>query len=350
MNNHELFMNRCLELALKGLGNVSPNPMVGCVIVVDDKIIAEGHHQEYGKAHAEVNAIAKVTDKELLKKATLYVNLEPCAHFGKTPPCADLIVENKIPHVVIGSVDSNSLVSGKGIEKLKKAGIKVETGILEAECKKLNIRFFTFHEKKRPYVILKWAETMDGFIDADRTENNTQKALQVSNAASKKLVHQWRSQEQAIMVGTNTALLDNPQLTVRDVEGKNPLRITIDKWLRIPKKNNLFDQSTPTLVFTAADAVSENNLEFVKIDFEAPVVPQLMNELYKRNILSLLVEGGEQLLTSFIKADSWDEARVFVAIKKAGKGVKAPVMNEQPVRTENSSGDRLLWFENNKVN
>jgi diaminohydroxyphosphoribosylaminopyrimidine deaminase / 5-amino-6-(5-phosphoribosylamino)uracil reductase len=339
-------MKRCLELAVKGLGSAAPNPMVGSVIVYDGKIIGEGYHRKYGEAHAEVNAISSVTDKELLKKATLYVNLEPCSHFGKTPPCADLIIEHKIPNVVIGSIDSNSLVSGKGIEKLIQAGIDVRTGVLEEECKKLNKRFFTYHEKKRPYIILKWAQTADGFIDSKRNEENTSKPIQISNSDSKKLLHLWRSQEQAIMIGTNTALLDNPQLTVREVKGKNPLRITVDKWLRIPKQFNLFDKSTPTMIFTSVEAPSETNLEFIRIDFEKKVIPQILEELYKRNIHSVMVEGGELLLNSFIDENFWDSARVFISDKTIGKGVSAPVLKKQPVVKENISGDKLLFYVN----
>ncbi|MBA3705452.1 MAG: bifunctional diaminohydroxyphosphoribosylaminopyrimidine deaminase/5-amino-6-(5-phosphoribosylamino)uracil reductase RibD, partial [Bacteroidetes bacterium] len=204
MSINETYMKRCLELAEKGLGSVAPNPLVGCVIVYKEKIIGEGYHQEFGKAHAEVNAINSVLNKELLKNATLYINLEPCSHFGKTPPCADLIIKHKIPYVVIGSIDTNALISGGGIEKLLKAGIDVKLGILEEECKKLNKRFFTFHEKSRPYIILKWAQSADGFIDMKRSESTSGKPLQISNSDSKKLLHQWRSEEQSIMVGTNT--------------------------------------------------------------------------------------------------------------------------------------------------
>lgn len=344
MANNETYMKRCLDLAVKGLGAVAPNPMVGCVIVHNGEVIGEGYHEFYGGPHAEVNAVNSVKDKSLLKHSTLYVNLEPCAHYGKTPPCADLIVENKIPYVVIGAIDTNSLVSGKGIEKLAKAGIDVKVGVLEDECKKLNKRFYTYHEKKRPYIILKWAQTADGFIDAKRNEENTSKPVQISNSDTKKLLHLWRSQEQAIMIGTNTALLDNPQLTVREVKGKNPLRITIDKWLRIPKQFYLFDKSTPTLIFTSVDQASETNLEFVKIDFEEPIIPQVMDELYKRNIQSLLVEGGELLLNSFIDSELWDAARVFIADKELKKGVNAPVLKQQPVVRENISGDKLLFY------
>ena len=346
MNIHETYMKRCLGLAAKGLGTVAPNPMVGCVIVSEGEITGEGYHQQFGLAHAEVNAINAVEDKESLKNATLYVNLEPCSHYGKTPPCADLIIEHKIPRVIIGSIDSNSLVAGKGQEKLLKAGIEVKTGVLEEECKKLNSRFFTFHEKKRPYIILKWAQTKDGFIDSKRTEDSIEKAIQISNSESKKLLHKWRSQEQAIMVGTNTALLDNPRLTVREVQGNNPLRITIDKWLRIPKSYHLFDTSTPTVVFTASDEPSLTNLDFVKIDFEQPIIEQIIKELFSRNIQSLLVEGGELLLNSYINSGYWDEARVFVSERTLGKGVNAPVIKQNPASKENSSGDKLLFYVN----
>lgn len=344
MNVSETYMNRCLELARQGLGHVAPNPMVGCVIVNDEKIIGEGFHEQFGQAHAEVNAINSVKNRELLKTATLYVNLEPCSHFGKTPPCADLIIEMGIPKVIIGCIDTHSEVSGKGIEKLKQAGIEVIVGVLEKESNFLNKRFFTFHEKNRPYIILKWAQTADGFIDAKRNEENTSKPIQISNSDSKKLLHLWRSQEQAIIIGTNTALLDNPQLTVREVKGRNPLRITIDKWLRIPKQFNLFDKSTPTLIFTSVQEPSQNNLEFVQIDFEKPIIPQVLDELFKRNIQSIIVEGGELLLNSFIDSNLWDSARVFISDKKFGKGINAPVLKQSPVVKENISGDKLLFY------
>lgn len=346
MNSHEFYIRRCLELGKKALREVAPNPMVGSVIVLDGKIIGEGYHQFYGKEHAEVNAIRSVQDKSALKDATLFVNLEPCSHYGKTPPCADLILEHHISHVVIGSVDTNSLVAGQGIERLKKAGVKVEVGILEEECRELNKRFFTHHEKKRPFVILKWAQTKDGFIDNKRELNDKKKALQISNEASQKLVHRWRSEEQAIVVGTHTALLDNPQLTVRAISGKNPLRIAIDRTLRIPPDYHLMDKSTPTLILTEKEAESEINLEYVQMDFNIPLVPQLLHELYKRNIRSLLVEGGEQLLNSFIQAGLWDEAAIFISDITIEKGVQAPSLIEQPFSTENINGDQLLKYKN----
>jgi diaminohydroxyphosphoribosylaminopyrimidine deaminase/5-amino-6-(5-phosphoribosylamino)uracil reductase len=346
MNNAEYYMKRCLELGAKALREVAPNPMVGSVIVHEGTTIGEGYHIFYGKEHAEVNAIRSVSDKSLLKNSTLYVNLEPCSHFGKTPPCADLIVKHQIPHVVIGSMDTNSLVAGQGIEKLKKAGVKVEIGILQDECRELNKRFFTHHEKKRPYIILKWAQTQDGFIDYKRLLSDQEKALQITNEASQKLVHQWRSEEQAIIVGTNTTLLDNPQLTVRMISGKNPLRLTIDRTLRIPKDYHLLDKSTPTLVFTEQEAESEINLEYVTIDFTIPIVPQILQELHKRNIRSLLVEGGTRLLNGFIENGFWDEANIFISDKKIDTGVYAPLLIEKPIQTEDVSGDRLLRFRN----
>lgn len=347
MNDHETYMKRCLELAAKGLGHTAPNPMVGSVIVLDGQIIGEGYHEQYGKAHAEVNAIHSVKDKSLLKKATLYVNLEPCSHFGKTPPCADLIVEHKIPYVVIGTIDTFAQVSGRGIEKLLKAGIDVKTGILEDECKELNRRFFTYHEKKRPYIILKWAQTADGFIDIVRNEDGLEKPLQITSEESKALVHQWRNEEQAIMVGKRTALLDNPKLTARTGNKKNPLRIVTDRQLSIPPHYFLMDKSTPTLVFTAADATSENNLEYVKLDFDDPLLPQILNTLYQKNILSVIVEGGTKLINSFIHQHLWDEARVFIAEKKIEQeGVNAPELDAKPVIRREVDGDQLLIYRN----
>ncbi len=339
-------MERCLKLAIKGLGKVAPNPMVGSVIVVDDKIIGAGYHRQYGGAHAEVNAINSVLDKKLLKRATLYVNLEPCSHFGKTPPCADLIIKHKIPYVVIGCIDASAKVNGQGIKKLKKAGIDVRVNVLQNKCGTLNKEFFTYHEKKRPYVILKWAQTADHFIDAKRDIYNAKKAIPISNQQDKILTHKLRSQTQAIMVGTNTALLDNPHLTTREVKGKNPLRIAIDRDLKIPKQFNLLDKSTPTIIFTVGSAVSEHNLEFVKINFKQNILPQILNELYKRKIQSVMIEGGAQLLNSLIKNNLWDEMRVFTANKKIKTGVKAPVINLRPTKVEKIGSDKLQTYVN----
>lgn len=321
--------------------------MVGCVIVLDNEIIGEGYHEQYGKAHAEVNAINSVNDKSLLKKATLYVNLEPCSHFGKTPPCADLIVEHNIPYVVIGTIDTFAQVSGRGIEKLAKAGIDVRTGVLEDECKELNKRFFTFQEKQRPYIILKWAQTSDGFIDVIRSEDGTDKPLRISNDASQKLSHTWRSLEQAIIVGKRTAMADNPQLTVREIPGKNPLRIALDRNLTIPKNYFLLDKSTPTLIFTSADTASEPNLEYKRLNFDDELLPQILETLYEKNIQSLIVEGGTKLINSFVHNGLWDEARVFISQQTIEDGVNAPELNLRPASKEDVEGDQLLVFKNN---
>src|SRR3989344_1776503 len=337
----EKYMRRCLNLAIKGMGNVAPNPMVGSVIVVQNKIIGVGYHKQYGGAHAEVNAINSVLDKKLLKKAVLYVNLEPCSHFDKTPPCVDLIIKHKIPQVVIGCVDPFAKVNGQGIKKLEKAGVDIKVNILQNECRALNKNFFTYHEKKRPYIILKWAETADRFIDAKRDKRSGLEAMQISNRRSKILIHKWRSQMEAIMVGTNTALLDNPHLTTREVRGRNPLRIAIDRDLKIPKQFNLLDKSTPTIIFTGKNVASKHNLEFVKINFKKNIIPQILNKLCKRGVQSLMVEGGAQLLNSFIKNNLWDEMRVFSAKKKIKIGVKAPVIDLRPKKMEKIGSDKL---------
>lgn len=343
VTSDEMYMKQCLQLAEKGRGHTAPNPLVGCVVVHQGKVIGEGFHERLGGPHAEVNAIRSVIRKELLKDSTLYVNLEPCCHMGKTPPCCDLIIEHKIPRVVIGTIDPNPLVNWKGAERLAAGGCHVVTGVLEKECQALNIRFFTYFEKKRPYIILKWAQSADGFIDAERS-SPSQGPAQISNAESKKLLHKWRSEEQAILVGTNTALLDNPMLTVREWEGRNPLRLVTDKWLRIPKHYHLLDKSTPTVVYTGSSTESTVNLEYVRINFDAGIVNHILTDLYTRGIQSLMVEGGEKLLTRFIEQNLWDEARVFVSHKKLGKGVAAPVLMAAPASTENIAGDRLLRF------
>lgn len=356
---------RCLELAKLGMGNVAPNPMVGCVIVYQNQVIAVGYHENFGEAHAEVNAINAVTDKTLLKESTLYVNLEPCSHSGKTPPCADLIIKHKIPNIVIGCIDSYSEVAGKGIEKLKAAGINVVVGVLEEKSKALNKRFFTFHNKKRPYIILKWAETKDGFIDIDRhceersnlNKNSSNQSKDcfvprndvnnwITSSYSKKLVHQWRSEEQAIMIGTNTALNDNPKLTVREVKGKNPLRVVLDLDLRLPNELNIFDGSTPTLVFNYLKSDTKTNLEFVKIDKEKDLLTQILEELYHRNILSIIIEGGAQLLQTFITQNLWDEAKVFIGEKEFKTGLKAPKFDKIPINSLQFDTDVLNTYIN----
>lgn len=327
-------MQRCLHLAVQGLGSVAPNPMVGCVIVHNGKIIGEGFHEKYGSAHAEVNAIRSVTDEKLLAQSTLYVNLEPCSHYGKTPPCANLIVEKKIPRVVIGSYDPNPLVAGKGIKLLRENGVEVMTEVLKPEADFLNRRFFTFHTQQRPYIILKWAQSADGFIaPADG------KPYWLTNEVSKKLVHQWRSEEQAIMIGTNTARTDNPQLTVRLWHGNNPLRVVIDRTLSLPASLHIFNAEAATLVFNEKGNAVKGNIEKVKIDFSANIEEQILHELFKRNILSIMIEGGTQFLNSFINRLLWDEARVFTVTKKLNEGVKAPqvsgtILNEMDVERD----------------
>ena len=340
MNLYEKYMKRCFELAEKGFGKVAPNPMVGCVIVYQGKIIGEGYHKKFGGAHAEVNAINSVETHTYasLCNATLYVNIEPCSHFGKTPPCADLIIKNKINYVVIGTPDPNSLVAGRGIQKLVSAGCDVKVGVMEAECKELNKRFFTFHEKKRPCIILKWAQTKDNYMGIKNEK------LKITNKQSTKRVHQWISEEQAIMVGTNTALIDNPKLTVRNVKGENPLRVVIDRNLKIPSTFHLLDKKVPTIVFTANPKPSVKNSEYVKVDFKKSVLRQILNELYQRNIQSLIVEGGANLLNSFIRENLWDEARVFTSnknLQNKTKGISSPSISGKTILKKKIGNDEL---------
>jgi diaminohydroxyphosphoribosylaminopyrimidine deaminase/5-amino-6-(5-phosphoribosylamino)uracil reductase len=322
MSTAETFMQRCLDLALLGIGDVAPNPMVGCVIVHNGLVIGEGYHEKYGGPHAEVNAIRSVKNPELLTESTLYVSLEPCAHFGKTPPCSDLIIEMRIPRVVIGTIDPFAEVSGKGIERMKRAGIEVEVGVLEKKCRNLNRRFFTFHEQKRPYIILKWAQTLDGFIDTDHTER--QHPTWITNSLAKRLVHKQRSEESAILIGTNTAEYDNPALTVREWSGTQPIRMTIDRTGRLNSGLTIFDGQAPTWVFTGIDQPDRENLKFIKLNFDRNILPQMMDELYRCGILSIIVEGGSKLLNSFLELNLWDEAFVYTGNQFFGKGVAAP--------------------------
>jgi diaminohydroxyphosphoribosylaminopyrimidine deaminase/5-amino-6-(5-phosphoribosylamino)uracil reductase len=344
MNIDEKYMEICLDLAKQGIGKVAPNPMVGCVIVHNNKIIGQGYHEFYGGPHAEVNAVASVTDKALLKESTLYVNLEPCAHFGKTPPCANLIVEHQIQKVVIGCVDTFSEVSGKGIEKLANNDIDVTVGVLKEKSEELNKRFFTFHAKKRPYIILKWAQTQDGFIDVDR-KTSPEVNNWITTPVSKKMVHQWRAEEQAIMVGTNTALNDNPSLTVREVDGDNPTRIVLDINLRLPENLIIFDKTVQTIIFNTLKNESTNNLDYVKIE-QKNIIPQILKELYNREIQSVIIEGGAQLLNSFIKQNLWNEARVFTGEKTFKKGLKSPQLDKSPTSTTQIDSDILKTYFN----
>lgn len=318
------YMKRCLELAKLGAGFVAPNPMVGAVLVYDERIIGEGWHQQYGKAHAEVNCLASVKeeDRKFIAQSVLYVSLEPCAHFGKTPPCTDLIIQHKIPKVVIGCRDPFKEVDGKGIEKLKEAGVVVEMSDAqtESECKNLNKRFFTFQTQHRPYVILKWAQTADSKISSNSGER-----LHISNEYTNRMVHQWRSEEAAILVGTNTAMLDNPELTTRLWPGASPMRLVIDMNLRLPDSLKVFNGKVKTFVFNAVKQKEGENLVYYKLEKNKGLVAQLKAALYQLKIQSVLVEGGAKLLQSFIDEGVWDEIRMISNVQLSiGNGLTAP--------------------------
>jgi len=347
LTENEKYLHRCLQLAQLGAGHVAPNPMVGAVLVYEDRIIGEGYHQQYGQAHAEVhciNSVAAAADKQWIDKSTLYVSLEPCAHFGKTPPCADLIIKNKIPNVVIGCRDSYTEVNGKGIEKLKAAGVQVTVGVLEKEAMELNKRFFTFHQQQRPYIILKWAQTADNKIAAATYER-----LLISNEFTNRLVHQWRTEEAAIMVGTNTALKDDPSLTARLYPGNNPLRLVIDIGLKLPASLKLLDSTVKTIVFNKEKQEEGTMLSFYKIDAKEKAIPQILKALYHLKIQSVIIEGGAKLLQSFIDDNLWDEARVITnTTMKIGEGIDAPVLQQQQLTTEQIIlTDKIQYFSNN---
>ena len=342
MTQNERYMSRALELAELGRGAVSPNPMVGCVIVLQDKIIGEGYHQLYGGPHAEVNAINSVKNQADLSLSTAYVTLEPCAHWGKTPPCAHLLVEKGIRKVVIAALDSNPLVAGKGVDILQKAGIEVVTGILESRARVQNKRFFTQQEKQRPYVILKWAQSQDGFLAKEDYSSKW-----ISNAQSRQLVHKWRAEEDAILVGKNTALHDNPSLTVRDWTGKNPIRIVLDPLLKLPNDLHLFDRQVPTLCFNTVKAGLIQNLEWVKISTQFEVL-EILAELNQRKIQSLIVEGGAFVINQFIKENLWDEARVFTGPVNFESGISAPILPAKPQETISIQEDILHTYHNGR--
>ena len=317
-----------------------PNPSVGAVIVFEGKIIGEGFTSAYGGNHAEVNAINAVLDKSLLSKSIIYVSLEPCSHFGKTPPCCDLIIQYKIPNVVIGTVDSNSKVAGNGIKKLIESGVHVIVGILEKECRDTNIRFFTFHEKKRPYIILKWAESQDGFIaplpEQNQEDRIKRKPIWITNSYSRQLVHKWRSEEQAILVGTQTVVTDNPKLDVRNWTGKNPVRIVLDQNKRIPKESSIFDNAAKTLLITKEI-----------IDFNENLAVNMVKYLHDNNLQSVIIEGGRQVLQTFIDANLWDEARIFKGSVFFYNGTKAPLLNKTKWKEKNTiQNDELLIYSN----
>jgi diaminohydroxyphosphoribosylaminopyrimidine deaminase/5-amino-6-(5-phosphoribosylamino)uracil reductase len=343
---HEKYMYRCIELAKKATGNTYPNPMVGSIIVHRGKIIGEGFHKKAGEAHAEVIAVNSVKNMELLKESTLYVNLEPCAHQGRTPACSTFIIENKIPRVFIGCEDSFSKVAGKGVEMMRSAGIDVKIGILEKESRELNKRFFTFHEKKRPYIILKWARTIDGFIDFERKPTTPVKPNWITDENARVIVHKWRAEEQAIMIATNTAEKDNPKLNLRDWAGNQPTRIVLDRDLRLKDELFLFDGTQSTLVFTGRQKENRKNVEYIRINFDDGFCEQLFEELYKRELQSVFIEGGAKFLQYLIDSGHWDEAREFIGDVKFFKGTAAPRINQQAFKKENISGSKLYLYKN----
>lgn len=334
MSIHETYIQRCIDIGTYGLGTTAPNPMVGAIIVYNGKIIGEGYTSAFGGHHAEVNAINAVKHKALLDKSTLYVTLEPCSHFGKTPPCSDLIIQHEIPKVVIGCVDDNPQVAGKGIAKLKAAGCQVTVGILENECKVHHKRFFTFHNKKRPYVILKWAETFDGFIAPETKQ--TKKPVWITNEFSRQLVHKWRAEEQAILVGTTTVLEDNPSLTVRNWSGKHPIRIVINRASKLSKDYSVFNNNSETCI------ISEN-----EINFNKPLAQEICKFLYSKDINSVIIEGGAQTLQTFIDENLWDEARVFKGKCEFKTGIKAPNFSGTLISETTIMEDTLLRYANN---
>ena len=341
MKTHEHFIDKCIRLARKGALDVSPNPMVGCVIVNDGEIIGEGYHKEYGKNHAEVNAINSVKDKSVLKNSILYVNLEPCCHHGKTPPCTDLIIKYNIPKVVIGCIDTFSKVSGQGIKKLKDNSVDVIYGVLEKDCIELNKRFFCYHIKKRPYIILKWAKSKDNFI----APINQEKPFWMTCEKSKKLVHSWRAEEDAILVGRKTVVVDNPSLTVRMCEGKNPIRIVIDKELSLNEKSNVFDDQAETIVFNNIKSAIVDKTTYLIADFNN-LNQDILNQLYNRDILSLIIEGGAITINSFIEKNLYDEIRVFTTDKILKKGINSPELPDiNSIETSIINNDKLEVYK-----
>jgi diaminohydroxyphosphoribosylaminopyrimidine deaminase/5-amino-6-(5-phosphoribosylamino)uracil reductase len=347
MEHEEKFIHRCLQLATYGNGHVAPNPLVGAVIVHNNTIIGEGFHKRYGDAHAEPNAINSVKDESLLKESTLYVNLEPCAHFGKTPPCANLIIQKGIPRVVIGTLDPNPKVSGRGVEILKNAGVEVICGVLEKECYELNKRFFKWQKEKKPYVTLKWAQTHDGFIDIKRQSKDVP-PLRISHQISKQLTHKVRSENQAIMVSTNTVVLDNPSLTVRYWTGKNPIRIILDRTGRVPLDYIVYDQLTKTIVFTENPREDVDNIQYIHLNFDDNMLENMLKNIASIGINSVLVEGGAMLLNSLIKSNLWDEAQVEVSNQVINNGVTAPFLNCIPDTIQSISNHQYLKYINKK--
>ena len=345
LHTHDIYMRRCLQFAELGAGNVAPNPMVGAVLVYEDQIIGEGYHQQYGQAHAEVNCINHVPEhfQQLISKSTLYVSLEPCNHFGKTPPCSDLIIKHEIPNVVIACRDSFEKVNGSGIKKLKDAGVNVMLGILEKEALELNKRFFCFHTNQRPYIILKWAQSNDGMIaHADHS------SIKISNEFTDRLVHKWRSEEAAIMVGTKTGLYDNPSLTTRLWPGKDPVRVVIDKYLKLPASHNLLDNKVQTIILNSIKQDEDDNNNYYKLGENENMIAVTINILRQRNLTSLIVEGGTELIQSFIEANCWDEARVIANRNMIlGNGIAAPVLeNKLLFKKEALHTNEICFYKN----
>jgi len=356
-------MLRCIQLAKNGLGTTYPNPLVGCVIVHKNEIIGEGWHYQSGLPHAEVNAINSIKNQSFLAEATIYVSLEPCSHFGKTPPCANLIIEKGIKNVVIGSVDPNPKVAGNGIKLLKENGCNVIEGVSEKECNQLNKRFFTFHKLKRPFIILKWAETQDGFIAPNKEVRNDAAPVWITNKISRQLVHKWRAEQQAILVGTNTVIEDNPSLTTRDWKGNSPTRIVIDRNLRIPENASVFDGSAKTIVITDEelvisalrqaqrttplnDQLIKKNIHFETINFSKTIAQQICDILYRYKIQSVITEGGAKTLQTFIDADLWDEARIFTGNNAFKEGINAPILKGNLISDEKINQDTLKIYSN----
>lgn len=335
------FMRRCLDLAVRAEGLTYPNPMVGAVIVHDELIIGEGYHLKAGEPHAEVIAINSVRDKSGLKESTLYVSLEPCSHFGRTPPCADFIISQGIPRIVIGTIDTSSSVSGRGVDQLVKAGCDVSTGILEDECRRLNRRFFTWNEKRRPYITLKWAQSSDGFIDMRRTPGSDSEPNWISGRAERVLVHKWRSAEEAILAGAETIRTDNPRLNVRHWKGKDPVKIILSRSGNLNKYLSGYETNGIVIVFTGYDKADTGDSEKVILRQDIPAAVQIADNLFQRGIQSLLVEGGAQVLNHFISNGLWDEARIFSGIREFSDGVKAPVITGKSYSKDDFSKSRL---------
>ena len=344
MKSDEYFIGVCLKLAEKGLGYTAPNPIVGSVLVYDGEIIGQGYHQKYGEAHAEVNCINSVkdTNRHLISKSTLYVSLEPCNHFGKTPPCTNFILEHKIPKVVIGCQDPFDKVQGSGVSMLRENGVEVVDSVLEAECQYTNRRFFTFHTKKRPYIILKWAQSNEGFI-----ASNMEEQIWLTGEISKILVHRWRSEEASILVGYNTAKIDNPKLTNRSGEGLNPMRIVIDRYLSLTGDCSLINDNLPTIIFNEVKDDLKGEKHYKKIDFSISIPKQILNLLYQINLQSVIIEGGAKTLNLFIDEKLWDEARVFETQKEIGQGIKVNELVKPFARKELVGNDTLKIYYNN---